>query len=169
MKNILWLGVTCVSLGMPLAGGALAQSTNATVITSEKLSFDYKRSIAVFEGNVVVEDPQLKMRADKLNVLFEGTNSVKSVVAVGNVLLWYGDKTASCRHAIYVAKTGEITLRGNAALRREQDSVTGEEIVFYLNEERVECRPGRLVIFPESRGQIGLENLPRRQDGGPRK
>jgi len=137
--------------------GAQSATTTPTVITAKTLTFDYRRSIAVLEGDVTAVDPQMMLTADKANVLFDSTNSVKSLVAMGNVHLWYGDKTATCRHAVYVAKTGEVVMRGDATLQRDKDTLTGDEITFYLNDDRVVCKPGHLVIFSEEGRKSGSD------------
>ena len=135
------------------------QAGTNTVITSKHLTFDYSRYIAVFEEDVVVVDPQITIKSDKLTVRFDSTNSVKSVTAVGNVRLRQGDKTGSCEKAIYVARTGEIILLGDARLNRGSDSVIGRQITFWINEDRLTCEPGHLIIFPKEGGGRGLEEL----------
>ena len=145
-----WIVVGIVGiLVSPLAGKADNSATGMTVITSNELSYDYKRSIAVFEDNVVVEDPQVRIESDTLTVLFGKTNELKSATALGNVRISSGDKRATCRKAIYIASTGEILLNGDAQLFRRNDSLSGDQITFWINEERVLCKPGRLVIFPD--------------------
>lgn len=121
----------------------------ATVITANRLSFDYERYSAVFEENVVVSDPQIRMESDKLNVLFDGEDNVKSVTAMGNVRLRYEDKTGSCGRAVYLANKGQIVLAESAVLRRGRDAVMGEKITVWIGEDRMLCEPGRLVIFPQ--------------------
>lgn len=123
--------------------------TADTVITSKNLTFDYKRSIAVFKKNVVMDDPKARIESDKLNVLFQGTNDVKSVTAVGNVRLWHNDKTATCQRAIYMAKADKVILTGDAKLNRDNDSLMGDIITFRLDEDKVSCKRARLIIFPE--------------------
>lgn len=131
--------------------GTKEEGTNRTVITSEYLTFDYKRSIAVFEGNVVVEDPQIRIESDKMNVLFNEDNSVKSMTALGNVHLRQGDKTATCRRAVYLAGTGEVMLMGKAVLRDPKGLAEGEKIRYLIDEGKVSCEPARLVIFPDAK------------------
>jgi lipopolysaccharide export system protein LptA len=157
MRSERWIGFVLL-LGAAACGGrAEAEATNATVITSDSLTFDYKRSIAMFEGNVAVSDPQMRMTAERLNVVFDSTNSVKSVVAIGRVRLWQAEKTANCERAVYVAKTGEIILRGNATVQRAKDAVRGDQIIFYLNDDRMTCTPGHLTVFPEADDLSGLD------------
>jgi lipopolysaccharide transport protein LptA len=147
------LACSLVALGALVAACAgqsqTPNPTNPTVITAKTLSFDYKRSIAVMEGDVVVVDPQMTVKSDKLNVIFDSTNSVKAIVATGNVRMWAGDKTATCHRAVYSAKTAEVVLTGDATLKREKDTVSGDTITFHLNSDTMTCTPGTLRIFPQ--------------------
>lgn len=146
--------VVCCSVS-----GAFAENEGGkTVITAERMTLDYQRYIAVFEDNVVVSDPQIRMRSDRLNVLFDGQDSVKAISAVGNVHLEHDGKKGKCGKAVYVSKTGEILLLGDAELRSGRDTLTGDRITVWLGEDRMVCEPGRLVIFPEEgKGDLGEE------------
>lgn len=153
-----WAGVV---LGLAMANALHAQdsvstnvvtATNTTVITSEKLAFDYKRSIAEFEGNVVVEDPRIRILSDKLSVIFDKTNSVKWVTAVGNVRMWHQDREATCQKAMYSAVNGEVTLTGDAVLKRGNNSLAGSTITFWLDKDTVNCEKGRLTLEPGADG-----------------
>jgi lipopolysaccharide export system protein LptA len=155
-----WLAMVCLGGGCVLAAGearkpaaalvATAAGTNGTVITAQKLTYDYKRSIAVFEGDVVVVDPQMRMTADKMIVVFEGTNSVKTLTAQGNVHITSEDREATCTTAVYKNLGGEVIMTGTPLLKRGRDTLTGDKITFWINEERVVSEPGVLTIFPES-------------------
>lgn len=156
---------SAMAFSVVVAAGALAGPTNRpTEITSGQLTYDYKRSIAVFEHDVVVVDPQVRIESDTLTVLFGGTNEIKSVTALGNVRMFSEGRTAAARKAIYIAASGEILLTGDAKLSRANDTVEGDEITFWLNEERVLCKPGRLVIYPDenrSSGNVLGDRTPR--------
>lgn len=159
MANRRW-----VAAGMAvavLAGVAAAEPADSnSVITADGLVFDYGRMVGVFEGNCVVADPQVRMACDKLTVIFEGTNDVKSVTATGNVRVFQGDKSATCDQAVYIARSGEIELNGNAHLFRAKDTISGKKITFWLNEERVVCTPARLTIYPTGDRKGGDAGLP---------
>ena len=154
MRGREWLGVaTGLLLALGAAGAALAEapvntSTNETVITSDRLNYDYRRSIAVFEGNVHVVDSRIRIRSEKLTVIFGEANTIRSVTAVGNVHLRQGDKTGTCRQAVYRARTGEVVLTGNATVSRSTDRLSGDVITFWIGEERIESIPGNLRIAP---------------------
>jgi len=152
------------------AGAADVTATNRTVITSDRLEFDYARSAAIFEGNVVVTDPAVRIESDKLNVLFSRTNTLESVTAVGNVVMNYGDKNARCDKAIYLSGKGELLLIGRVELRRGQDTVNADVIRYWLADDRMVCEPGRMVVFQQEGAHGGGEallGLPRGTGGKP--
>jgi lipopolysaccharide transport protein LptA len=140
------LGV-CLALAGP---GLRAESTTNTIITSERLVYDYKRAIAVFEENVVVRDPQMTLTSDRMNVIFDAENNVKSVTAIGNVRIVQDNKTGLCDQAVYIALTGEIIMTGAPRLQRDGDTLQGNKITFWTNEDRVTCDTAKLVIHSES-------------------
>lgn len=155
MKLRLMLIVACVA-GIAVA---VPEKKGSTKVTSKRLDFDYKRMVAVFSGDVVVLDPEVKMVTDKLTMAFDDNKDVKLVTCSGNVKIWYQDKTASADRAVYQARKGEIELLGNAQLLRSGDTVKGDRIVFNLNDETMICEPGFLVVTPEENKDNGLRKL----------
>jgi lipopolysaccharide transport protein LptA len=156
-KATRWWAVLAVGFAA-VAGAQQESATNQTTITSKTLDFDYGRMIAVFKDDVVVVDPQLRMECDQLTVLFERTNDIKSITAVGNVRVRQQDKTATAKKGIYLAREGKVILLGDATLIRGADTVKGDEITFWINENRMICRPGFLSITPSNRGGAGPES-----------
>jgi lipopolysaccharide transport protein LptA len=94
--------------------GLICAEPQETVITSENLKATLKQSIVEFSGNVVVVNPQMRIESDDLTVEFNGTNSVKSATALGNVRITLPDKTATSAKAIYTEKEHTLFLTGNA-------------------------------------------------------
>lgn len=136
----------CISAG--LAGDQTASGAK-TVITSNRLTFDYKRSIASFDGNVEVTDPQMNIKADKLTVLFDKDNNVKSATAVGNVRLQSEDRSGTCKKAVYLAKADEVMMLGDAVLKRaNMDSLSGHSITFSIGKQTVTCESAELIMYP---------------------
>jgi lipopolysaccharide export system protein LptA len=138
-----------MSLALVAWGQERGTVTN-TVITSKRLEFDYKRSIAVFEDNVRVVDPQMTMTADRMNVIFDAESGIKSVTAIGHVRITQDDKAGTCGRAVYIALTGEFIMTGSPKLQRARDTLEGTKITFWTNEDRVTCEPAMLVIYPEN-------------------
>jgi len=151
----------CLLAALPAAPDARAQSgTNkaealekVTVITSDRLTFDYKKQYAVFEQNVVVTDPQMQMAADRLTVTFDAKGKVTTIKAEGRVTITQEDKSAQSGMATYDVDTGKIVLAGKPRVTRGRDTLEGEMITFWRNEDRMICQPqARLVIYPGKDG-----------------
>jgi lipopolysaccharide transport protein LptA len=157
-KPVCMASIVCLLLwtaDVPGAEENADSGTNETVITSQLLSFDYSRYMAAFEGDVVVVDPRVRMQSDKLTVYFDKeSGGIKVATALGNVRVWYSNKMATGNRAVYHAVNGEVRLVGNAVLRRERDSIAGEKITVWLNEDKMTCEQGRLVILPGEDGKL---------------
>jgi lipopolysaccharide export system protein LptA len=128
---------------------APAAGTNPTVITSDRLEYDYPRSMAIFTGNVVVEDKDLRMWADQMTVLFSPTEDIESVTAIGHVRIEQAGREATCGKAIFLLDRNEVVLTGDAVLKRGKDRVEGRIIQIWTDSNRMISEPGRLVAFPK--------------------
>ena len=188
MKRMLWKG--CLLAGMlgcvsafgqtepvaPDAGGADAEKDEAkktekaekpaepqreSVITAERIEFDNKEGIILFDDNVLVDDAQFIMRSDRLLVFMEGTNDVQQIMAVGNVSITNENRSASCDKAVYTKKDGQIVMTGKAKLAQGEKGgeVTGDRITFWLDDERMEVYPGRVVLPPGTFNKADTKKL----------
>jgi lipopolysaccharide transport protein LptA len=141
---------------------AQAAPQREAVITAERIEFDNKEGVILFDENVVVDDPQFVMRSDRLLVFMEGTNDVQQIMAVGKVSITNLNRSASCDKAVYTRKEGQIVMTGNARLMRQGDEggeVTGNRITFWLDDERMEVSPGRVVLPPGTFNKADTKKL----------
>jgi lipopolysaccharide transport protein LptA len=121
-----------------------------TVITSETLTYDSAKQMAIFEKDVVVTDPNMKMMAEKLSVKFDGDNQVTFIRAEGDVYMEQEDKTAWAAAATYDLESGKVVLLGSPIVRQGKDMLQGEKITFWRDETRMVCEPNaRLTIFSQ--------------------
>jgi lipopolysaccharide transport protein LptA len=151
----------------------VASSTNEpTIITAEFFSGDYAHNLGTFEGNVLVVDPRMTVRADKMTVFFGATNvvtttgttmttnttrSVQKIIADGAVVMTTPDnKKTNSDHAEYTANDGRVVLTGHPRAESADGVVTGDKITFWRDSQRMDVensqtetnRP-RLLIYPE--------------------
>jgi len=157
-----WIGVVVLAAGVS-AGRAqvdhdgAAGEEDATVITSLRLTFDYGSNYAVFEEDVVVTDPKMRLTSDRLAVWFNEEGSVSLIKAEGRVHIIQEDKTASSEEATYEVATGKIVLEKNPRLQRGLHYLEGTMITYYRDKEILIVEPqSRLVIYPEG-GQDPFE------------
>ncbi len=145
----------CAALQSPAAleddGRSLEASPNATVITADKLTFDYIKKFALFENNVLVNDPRLQLSANRLTIVFTEEGGAQTIKAEGKVLLTQGDKKARADVATYDVVSGRIVLVGGPPqVMQGRNILEGEVITFWRDQQRVECKPrARLVVYSD--------------------
>jgi lipopolysaccharide export system protein LptA len=145
---------------LPIAG-----STNEpTIITADVLHGDYAHNLGTFEGNVLVVDPRITVRADKMVVFFGSTNvvvtsivtnamgttspvtttnttrAVQKIIADGAVVMTTPDnKKTNSEHAEYTAADGKVVLTGGHPRAESADGiVTGNKITFWRDSQRMD-------------------------------
>ncbi|MCB1070880.1 MAG: hypothetical protein H7A43_04170 [Verrucomicrobia bacterium] len=151
--NAGWVGLLLLAAIPGMVRAAEVSEAELTVITSEKLTFDYQNQYALFEKDVVVVDPSMKLFSDNLLVTFDENNKAKKIKAEGRVRIVQEDKQARSKVAEYNVETGEIVLTGEPQVTRGKDTLTAEVIRFWRDENRMECSPrARLVIYPSEDG-----------------
>lgn len=170
-RTPLLLCLLCLGAAAPALRAAPARQAGPgkrppgeTVITASRLEYDYMESVVLFEDNVKIVDPQFTMTADRVLVFLEGTNDVRQVRAVGNVVLVSEGRSARCAEAVYTRGDGRIVMsgdaRGDAVLQRAKDQIWGRKITIWLDDQRMECTPARMVIQPETIAGDGKRIMP---------
>jgi lipopolysaccharide export system protein LptA len=168
--------IFCLSLvylwAMPVGIGFAAENSSKPVffgkskdpvdITSDKLDFDQKKNIATFTGNVIARQAETSLEADTLKIFFaESDQSLQEIIATGKkVVIKLQGKKAFCKKMHYYAVERKIVLTGNPSLDDGKNVISGEEITFFLDEERSVVKSGqqkrvRTTIFPGQRGGLG--------------
>ncbi|MCD6292457.1 MAG: lipopolysaccharide transport periplasmic protein LptA [Deltaproteobacteria bacterium] len=141
-----------------------SKSKDPVDITSDKLDFDQKKHIATFTGNVIARQAGTSLEADTLNVFFASSDqSLREIIATGKkVVIKLQGKKALCKKMHYYARERKIVLTGNPSLDDGKNIISGEEITFFIDEERSVVKSGqqkrvRTTIFPGQRGGLGLK------------
>lgn len=149
-------------LSIAVAGLAYAAPTNEpTVVTSDRMQWDYLQNFGTFEGNVLVIDPRLTVRADKMLVYFATgtTNTARSVdriIATGAVVINQDQKKATGDRAEYTATNDQVTITGTPKVESPDGVVTGKKITFRRGQSQMDVETDaadtnrtRLIIYPE--------------------
>ncbi|MBK5276664.1 MAG: lipopolysaccharide transport periplasmic protein LptA [Desulfuromonadales bacterium] len=122
-------------------------------IKSNDLTTDNKGKTAVFTGKVVAKQGDLTIFCDKMTVYYGKTEGeVDKIESDGNVRIVQENRTGLASHAVYDSKQGQITLTGgNPKVKQGEDTVSGEIITYFIDEERSSVTGGRVeaVIKPK--------------------
>ncbi len=139
--------------------------TQPTRITSERFEFDYKQMVAIFDEQVKVVHPQFYLEADRVFVFIDGTNDVKHILALGDVVMTNENRRAVCDKAMFSKAEGTLVLTGvnrSAQLTRGMDGVAGERITLWLEDERmvVEGQTGSEFVIGPTTLKQGRDDKP---------
>ncbi len=135
---------------LPGAGGASAQSTQTPFgglthdsslpveIASDTLNLDQADGSALFSGNVVVGQGDMRLSANQIRVEYSrteegGTGRISRLVAEGDVALVSGAEVAEAQNAVYTIDSGVVVLTGDVILIRGQSTLTANRMVIDLN------------------------------------
>ena len=135
--------------GTPFGGRKRAADAGPTKITSDSLEFDYNAFVALFDGHVVVTDPEFVLKTDRMLVTFENSNDVKRVDCIGDVDMVSDDIHAVCGRAVYTRDNALVVMSDEPVVTKGsgdgKQTVSGEVINIWLNDERVEVKSGVAV------------------------
>lgn len=131
------LGTTpLLAQGTSLTFGTITQDTTAPVeVTSDELSVDQETGRAVFVGNVIVGQGELRLAAQKVTVIYrEESAGIERMIATGNVTLVSGLDAAEAERADYTIDSGEIIMTGNVLLTQGLSAIASDKMVIYLKD-----------------------------------
>jgi len=129
-------GVLALALSLPVAAqtvgfGAMGADTGAPVeVTSDSLRVNQDSGEAVFTGNVLVGQGEMRLSAQSVTVVYAegGQNRIRSLNATGGVTLVSGPDAAEAAEAVYDVDAGSIVLTGDAIVTRGESVLAGDRI-----------------------------------------
>ena len=123
------------TLAQDVSFGSIEADTSAPVeVAADSLSVNQGDGSAVFTGNVVIGQGEMRLSADKVTVEYAqgGQDRIKSLHAVGNVTLVSGADAAEAAEGVYQVETGQVTLSGQVVLTQGRNVLTGDKMVVNL-------------------------------------
>ena len=155
----------------PITAGRSGESQKIH-ITSDRLESQPNKNLVEFIGNVRVRQANTTITSDRLKIYYQaakggkgkkgGEESIKKIVALGNVIIKIDDRIAVADKAQYAPGTGDIILTGkNAKISEGANFVSGEKITFNRHSNRITVqRSGNqrveAVFFSETVSPGGL-------------
>jgi lipopolysaccharide export system protein LptA len=157
--------VTQPATTMPNALEGFARNRKDPIkIEATTLEVRDREKIAVFSGNVIVQQGETELRCKKLEVHYEGTaaavqvkdgpgvssQQIRKLVAVGGVIVTSKDQRATGDSGVYDAKANTVTLTGNVILIQGPNVMRGQRLVTDLTsglsklDAETKTSPGRV-------------------------
>jgi len=130
---LLFLAVPAASLaqGSQVAFGNSQQDSNLPVeVTAETLDVNQNDNTAVFTGNVVIGQGEMRLSAPRVLVVYKADQSgIQRLEARGGVTIVSGQDAAEGREADYNIDSGMIELRGSVLLVQGPQALTSDQMM----------------------------------------
>ena len=158
--------------GLSSSGGE--RKGGSTTISSDTMNIDLAKNLAVFTGNVVVDDPQMNIKCHKMLVYLEDAKKeqasekdkvaagdernkeISKIICIGDVLIVRkpeskedeakGEQKAIAGKADYDLKSGKILLTDKPVIMRGDDKLTGTAITIYRDSDRMDVEGGKILM-----------------------
>lgn len=140
-----------VALAVPAAAPAQTQQGTAVTfsglkpapgqpveVTSDQLTVNQAEGTALFTGNVIVGQGNLRMTAPKVLVTYAKATAtqkgtISRVDATGGVTLTDGTEAAEGQQAVYTVDTAKVVMTGDVVLTQGQNAMAGQRLDIDLN------------------------------------
>ncbi len=114
--------------GMQVAFGGAAQDSGLPVeVTSENLDVNQTDGTAVFTGDVLIGQGEMRLAAPRVLVVYlQDRSGIERLEASGGVTLVSGEDAAEARDADYNVQTGLIEMSGDVLLVQGPSALTAD-------------------------------------------
>jgi len=131
-----FLSTQAMAQGASVAFGTIAQDTSLPVeVSSDELSVDQETGTAIFTGNVVIGQGNMRLSAGRVSVVYRETaDGIASLEATGGVTLVSGNDAAEAQRADYSIDDGTIVMRGNVLLAQGRSALSADRMTIRLRD-----------------------------------
>ncbi|MDA0923552.1 MAG: lipopolysaccharide transport periplasmic protein LptA [Proteobacteria bacterium] len=135
-------------------GGVAHDSDQPVEAVSDTLTIDQTNGRALFSGNVIIIQGDLRIAAEDVEVIYsdlDGERSVDEVIATGGVLITRGEDAAEGEDAVYSVAAAILTMTGDVLVTQGTTTIAGDSMVVDMTtgDGVVEGRV-RTVLTPQS-------------------
>jgi lipopolysaccharide export system protein LptA len=119
-----------------IAFGDLNQDTTLPVeVQADQLTVNNADGSAVFSGNVVVTQGEMKLAAGEVKVSYgSDKKSIETLVASGGVTVTNLGDAAEAQEAVYTIDSGQIVLSGDVLLTQGPSAMAGQKLTINLTD-----------------------------------
>ncbi len=123
--------MVAIAEGAQIAFGDTARDSRQPVeVTADSLDVNQTDGTAVFSGNVVVGQGQMRLSAPRVLVVYlEDQSGIERLQASGGVTLVSGEDAAEAANADYNITSGKITMQGNVFLIQGANALTADNML----------------------------------------
>jgi len=129
-------------------GGMRGDPSLPVTVTAQMLTVDQGQASAVFLGEVLVVQGQMRLSADELRVVYaEEAGRISQMWAKGNVVLVNDQDAVRADTAEYVIDEGMVYMQGNVVLTQGEATFTAARFSTDLTRNLGKLEGGVAVVF----------------------
>jgi lipopolysaccharide export system protein LptA len=118
-------------------GGLKHDSSQAVQATADKLVIDQSDGSALFSGNVVIGQGEMRITAPSVRILYTNPDDgsarkIARVIATGGAVIVNGEEAAEAETADYDVQASKITMTGKAILTQKSSAMSADRIFIDL-------------------------------------
>lgn len=140
-------------------GQTMGQNTNTPIdLVADSGSYDQAKGMAIYEGNVEVNQGNARLVADKLTIILKDNTAERLIAeSTGKKLVQFkfaGDKQpieGEGKKAVYQVAEKIVTLTGDAKVVQGDDVVTGNKLTYDLKKEVIKGSRIRMIFLPNEK------------------
>ncbi len=135
-------------LNSPLsAEEAKSASLKPVHIKSDDMEINRKEHKIIFSGRVTAQQGDIQIYADKLIADYsENGKEVISITATGSAKVIDKNRVATCGEIFMDNKNRTITMKDSPKLWEGEDLLEGEEIIYFIDEDRFKIKKATASI-----------------------
>lgn len=145
----------CLSIATPAfaqtnvnLGGISADPSAPVEITADNLSVDQDTGTAIFQGNVVLGQGDLRLSATRVQVIYDGTGGgISSLKASGGVTFVTATEAAESENADYDLDAGTLVMTGNVLLTQGPSAISADTMRVNLSDGSAQMEGRVRTIF----------------------
>jgi len=131
-------------------GGITTEPGAPVEVAADNLSVDQDSGTAVFEGNVVIGQGNLRIAAGRAQVVYDaGTGDIASFEATGGVTFANGTEAAEALSARYDLQNGQLILTGDVLLTQGASALAAERMVIDVNTGNAQMEGRVRTVFQQ--------------------
>lgn len=133
-----------LSLALPLAahaqtninlGGMEVDTSAAVEVTADSLSIDQASGTAVFAGNVMIIQGDLRLTAGRVEVVYGAdTSEIARLLASEGVTFVTADEAAEAQQADYDIRSGLLVMTGNVLLTQGSSAISAGQMTINVTD-----------------------------------
>jgi lipopolysaccharide export system protein LptA len=140
----LWIATSLALANAPPDAGRQKPPNPTIRVTCDDMMVQNRSQQARCVGHVKAVRQLMTISCDRALAHYDDTGAVKDLTCIDHVKVVEKDRVATGDHGYYDDASRTVVLTGHALLVQGDDRLTGEPIVFYVDEDRVVAKQAKL-------------------------